>query len=247
MNRGTYPLASSMINGLNRIDIISNNLANVNTAGFKSEALTQGTFNAYLDRSKQTSNQQDISKESISDKSINQISNTIPKIDSKYINQAVGNINITDNNMDFALKEPNHFFKIQLPNGKIALTRDGQFHVSGNNIVNSQGYNVLDKNGESLSIKGDISQQIGITKVDFKNITKIGDNNYLETNQQNSTQIRPTSDILIRGAVEKSNVNAIKSMVNLIEAHREFELNQKALMTIDNLNDKSINKVGATS
>jgi len=53
MNQGVYPLAASMINQINRLDQISNNLANVNTNGFKQEGTTETTFNYYLDRAKQ--------------------------------------------------------------------------------------------------------------------------------------------------------------------------------------------------
>ena len=50
MNQGTYPLAASMINQFNRLDQISNNLANINTNGFKQEGTTETTFNYYLQK-----------------------------------------------------------------------------------------------------------------------------------------------------------------------------------------------------
>lgn len=50
MNQGTYPLAASMINQFNRLDQISNNLANINTNGFKQEGTTETTFNYYLSK-----------------------------------------------------------------------------------------------------------------------------------------------------------------------------------------------------
>ena len=50
MNQGVYPLAASMVNQINRLDQISNNLANVNTFGFKQEGTTETTFNYYLER-----------------------------------------------------------------------------------------------------------------------------------------------------------------------------------------------------
>ena len=53
MNQGTYPLAASMINQINRIDMISNNLANSNTTGFKQEGTSEGSFNYYLQRAEQ--------------------------------------------------------------------------------------------------------------------------------------------------------------------------------------------------
>ena len=53
MNQGTYPLAASMINQFNRLDQISNNLANINTNGFKQEGTTETTFNYYLQRAQE--------------------------------------------------------------------------------------------------------------------------------------------------------------------------------------------------
>ena len=77
MNQGTYPLAASMINQFNRLDQISNNLANINTNGFKQEGTTETTFNYYL---KKAQEQGEIPTK------INSVTNNIPKIDSKFIN-----------------------------------------------------------------------------------------------------------------------------------------------------------------
>ena len=74
MNQGVYPLAASMINQINRLDQISNNLANINTNGFKQEGTTETTFNYYLER---------MQKEATPPNNINIITNNIPKIDSK--------------------------------------------------------------------------------------------------------------------------------------------------------------------
>ncbi len=52
MNQGVYPLASSMVNQINRLDMISNNLANTNTTGYKQENIVEGSFNHYLDKAK---------------------------------------------------------------------------------------------------------------------------------------------------------------------------------------------------
>ena len=81
MNQGVYPLAASMINQINRLDQISNNLANVNTLGFKQEGTTETTFNYYLQ--KMESQQKLMLKESV-------VTNNIPKIDSRYTNAEMG-------------------------------------------------------------------------------------------------------------------------------------------------------------
>jgi flagellar basal-body rod protein FlgG len=261
VNKGVYPLAAAMINGLNRIDTISNNLANANTAGFKEDNLAQGSFNNYLINAEQNkyvpkSLQQTSTDNSLSSNiqksklltahNLNTTINTIPKIDEKYMNQEMGKITVTENNLDFALKDPDTFFKITLPNNETVLTRDGQFMVSKDNtIVTKEGYAVMGTNAQPLQANADVASNIAIVRTGFDNIQKIGNNNFRILNDQNTQNIEPNKANLIQGAVEKSNVNTINAMIGLIEAQRTFELSQKAVLTIDTLNDRSINKVGS--
>jgi flagellar basal-body rod protein FlgG len=114
MNQGTYPLAASMINQFNRLDQISNNLANINTNGFKQEGTTETTFNYYLQR---------VQEQNTTPTKINIVTNNIPKIDSKFIDSQMGPIVTTGNTLDFALNNPDTFFKIQNANGDIVYTR----------------------------------------------------------------------------------------------------------------------------
>ncbi len=101
MNQGTYPLAASMINQINRLDMVSNNLANVNTNGFKQEGSTEGSFNYYLQRAQQ---------EGFIPSKVNEVTNTIPKMDSKFIVSEQGPIMPTGNSLDFALSQADTFF-----------------------------------------------------------------------------------------------------------------------------------------
>ena len=137
MNQGTYPLAASMINQINRLDQISNNLANVNTSGFKQDGLTETTFNYYLQRAQ---------TEDFTPTKISTITNNIPKIDAKYIDSEVGPITSTGNKLDFALEQPDTFFKLQDKNGDIVYTRDGAFKVLDGFLVDSNGNNILKSN-----------------------------------------------------------------------------------------------------
>ena len=115
MNQGTYPLAASMINQVNRLDQISNNLANVNTNGFKQEGTAETTFNYYLQRAQE---------QNVMPTKISTVTNNIPKIDSKFINSEMGPIAMTGNNLDFALNSPDTFFKVQNAAGDIVYTRE---------------------------------------------------------------------------------------------------------------------------
>ena len=236
MNAGTYPLAAAMINQLNRVDTISNNLANANTNGFKQEGLSEGSFNNYLQKA-QAKGETPL-KES-------EIFNTVPKIDAKYISSEQGAIVPTANEMDFALKHPDTFFMVQGKGGEVLYTRDGAFKSLDGQVVTGNGMAVLSADGEPLSTEDAFGPLVGVVKVDFTNLEKVGDNNYRLKNQNERELIEDNSEFVLQGAVEKSNVNSVTAMVALIDAHRRFEQAQKGVMTIDEINSKVIERIGS--
>ena len=238
MNQGVYPLAASMINQINRLDQISNNLANVNTLGFKQEGTTETTFNYYLQ--KMESQQKLMLKESV-------VTNNIPKIDSRYTNAEMGPIVMTGNSLDFALNEPDTFFKIQNENGDIVYTRDGAFKNLDGFLVDSNGNNVLNADNEAIVIEDGFESQIGVAKTPYTNLEKMGDNTYLVKNVDEAEQIENNDGMIVRGAVEQSNVNSVTAMVELIDAHRRFDQSQRAIKTIDDLNAGLIEKIGGNT
>ncbi|MCR1816569.1 flagellar hook-basal body protein [Aliarcobacter butzleri] len=238
MNQGVYPLAASMINQINRLDQISNNLANVNTLGFKQEGTTETTFNYYLQ--KMESQQKLMLKESV-------VTNNIPKIDSRYTNAEMGPIVMTGNSLDFALNEPDTFFKIQNENGDVVYTRDGAFKNLDGFLVDSNGNNVLNADNEAIVVEDGFESQIGVAKTPYTNLEKMGDNTYLVKNVDEAEQIGNNDGRIVRGAVEQSNVNSVTAMVELIDAHRRFDQSQRAIKTIDDLNAGLIEKIGGNT
>ena len=235
MNQGTYPLAASMINQINRLDQISNNLANINTNGFKQEGTTETTFNYYLERAQENNT---------SPTKINTVTNNIPKIDGKFINSEMGPIAMTGNTLDFALTNPDDFFKIQNSNGDIVYSRDGAFKNLDNFLVDSNGNNVLNADNEPVVMEGNISSQIGVVKIPYNNLEKIGDNIYSIIDSNNMEIFDNNDNLVVQGAIEKSNVNSVSAMVELIDAHRRFDQSQKAITSIDQLNAGLIEKIG---
>ena len=237
MNSGTYPLAAAMVNQLNRVDTIANNLANTNTTGFKQEGLSEGSFNAYLQKAQEA--RKTPTKEA-------QVFNTVPKIDAKYINPQMGGIVPTGNPFDFAIQDPNMFFKVEDQNGNIHLTRDGSFKSLDGVLVTQNGYRVLGNNDAPILTNEDnFAETIGLVKTDFNNLDKIGNNNYKVKDQDQLDDVFNNEGFLSQGVIEKSNVNGIKQMVALIDAHRRFEQAQKAVLGIDETNSKLIDKVGS--
>ena len=238
MNQGTYPLAASMINQVNRLDQISNNLANVNTNGFKQEGTAETTFNYYLQRAQE---------QNVMPTKISTVTNNIPKIDSKFINSEMGPIAMTGNNLDFALNSPDTFFKVQNAAGDIVYTRDGAFKNLDNFLVDGNGNNILNANNEPIVVDGDVSSQVGVVKISYENLEKIGDNTYLPKNPNQMEVFENNDNLVVKGAIEKSNVNSVSAMVELIDAHRRFEQAQKAVKTIDDLNASLIEKIGSNT
>ena len=238
MNQGTYPLAASMINQFNRLDQISNNLANINTNGFKQEGTTETTFNYYL---------QKMQEENIAPTKINTVTNNIPKIDSKFINSEMGPIAMTGNALDFALNNPDTFFKVQNTNGDIVYTRDGSFKNLDGFLVDGNGNNVLNADNEPIVVEDNFVSQIGVTKTPYTNLEKIGDNTYRLKNPNELEIFENNDNLIVNGAIEKSNVNSVRSKVELIDAHRRFDQSQKAISSIDSLNASLIEKIGSNT
>lgn len=239
MNQGTYPLAASMINQLNRVDVAANNLANSKTAGFKEEGLAEGSFNNYLKKAQLNGENSSY---------INEITNKVPKIDQKFIIEKQGAIIQTGNDLDFALTTPATYYGVLTQNGEIQYTRDGSFKNLDGFIVDSNGNNIISEGGEPLAFEDGFEEVIGVFKINSENIQKVGDNNYkLKDETREAQQVVAVEDnrsYILKGSIETSNVNAITAMVALIDAQRSLERAQKGLTGIDELNSTVIQKLG---
>jgi len=236
MTQGIHQLTASMVNQLNRVDVISNNLANANTVGFKEENLAEGSFNRYLKQ--QEKKDEVVLKESL-------IMDTIPKIDASYKSEAVGSIKQTGNNLDFALKTRDMFFKVKNEQGNIEYTRDGSFKAVDGKLVNQNNFPILDNDNNIIDINNpNFASSISVVQTDFKNLDKIGNNNYKAIDEKDISVINNPNEYMLQGALENSNVNTIRTMVGLIEAQRKFEQSQKAITGIDQINGKVIDSIG---
>lgn len=236
MTQGIHQLTASMVNQLNRVDVISNNLANANTVGFKEENLAEGSFNRYLRQ--QEKKDEVVLKES-------EIMDTIPKIDASYTSKAVGAIITTGNPLDFAIEDPSMFFKVQNAQGDVEYTRNGSFKNVDDVLVNQNGYPVLDNNNAPINTTNpNFQNTIGLIQTDFTNLEKVGNNNYTAKADDAIAVVANPINSINQFELEQSNVNTIRTMVGLIEAQRKFEQSQKAITGIDEINSKVIDSIG---
>ena len=234
MNQGVYSLAASMINQLNRVDVLSNNLANSNTVGFKQDNLVEGSFNYYVQKNEKTP--ENITKYS-------QIANTIPKIDGDYIDTNVGSLVVTANELDFALNTKDSFFRVKNKNNEILLTRDGSFKNINGFLSTNEGFNVLDSDNEKIAVENGFESLISLVNTNYNNLNKQGDNNYLIKDDKQVKKIQNNDSFLLQGSLEQSNINTITTMVSLIDSQRRLEQAQKASTGIDEINQKLIEKL----
>jgi len=236
-----------------RLSVISNNLANANTMGFKSG---RAVFEDLLYQNvRQVGAQSSEGTQLPSGLMIG----TGVRIVATEKSHAQGNLIQTEGSLDLAI-QGRGFFQVLRPDGSLAYTRDGSFQLSATGeIVTAGGYLVqpaitVPTNAQSVTIGSDgivsvmtagaaAPTQIGnIQLADFANPTglqPIGENQFLESGASGSpttgTPGLNSIGALVQGALESSNVNSVRELVSLIETQRAYEMNSKAISTADQM------------
>ncbi len=269
MQTGYYSAAAGMVTQFNRLDTIANNLANVNTNGFKQDNLIVGDFMRLYKEARDELPHENNTKEGAA--FINRTMARVPQIVDAYTDQSVGGLQKSSNPLDFALSREGLFFAVKTPEG-IRLTRDGAFTVNDEGtLVTKQGYEVLpddyfqseqgitfsnvdssievDKNGQIStnipnSVKLTLNKKLLILQPEnIKLLKKEGDNLYKFDDIKSLTPVGE-SGAVVQGFVEKSNVNAVKMMTQLIETNRLVGMYQKAMDTqMNDMNRDAIEKI----
>jgi flagellar basal-body rod protein FlgG len=236
-----------------RMDVISNNLANANTTGYKSaRASFQDLVYQNLRQPGGQTTEQTQAPSGL-------MLGTGVRVAGSEKLFTQGNIEQTGNSLDLAV-QGRGFLQVTMPDGSIAYTRDGSLHMDQNGqIVTANGYALdpaisVPANAQSITIGSDgtisvslpgqaATQQIGTVQLaDFINPAGLqpnGDNLYLETASSGSPQIGQPGlnglGTLAQGALESSNVNVVEQMVDMIETQRTYEMNSKAVSAADSM------------
>ena len=236
-----------------RMAITANNLANVNTTGFKR---SRAVFEDLLYQ-----NNGQAGAQSSEDTQLNSglmVGTGVRVVATeKIFNQ--GNLVQTGNSMDMAI-QGRGFFQVLTPEGSLAYTRDGTFQVNADGeIVTAKGFTLdpgitIPEDAQSITISGDgivsvlqpgnstVTELGTIQIADFVNpagLQPIGQNLFLETGSSGSPQTgTPGLDgmgTLSQGSLETSNVNTVEELVNMIETQRAYEMNSKAIATAEQM------------
>jgi flagellar basal-body rod protein FlgG len=236
-----------------QMDVISNNLANVNTAGFKrSRAVFEDLLYQTMRQPGAQSSQQTQLPTGL------QIGTGVRPVAAERV-FTQGNLQQTNNEKDLAIQGAG-FFQVLMPDGTAAYTRDGSFSIdSQGQIVTASGYVVqpaitIPSNAITMSIGRDgivtVTQpgvtapvQIGTlqlsTFINPAGLEARGENLYVETAASGSPSTNtPGSNgagTLAQGYVETSNVNVVEELVSMIQAQRAYEINSKSIQTSDQM------------
>ena len=241
---------------------ISNNLANVNTTGFKRDRAVFQDLLYQVNRQPGGLNTQNTELPSGL-----QLGTGVRVVGTaKQFTQ--GNLQITEQPLDMAVNGRG-FLQVQMPDGQTAYTRDGQFELnSDGDVVNPSGYalepninipenatNVtIGRDGTVTAVTDDQAAPINlgqITLVDFINpqgLQAIGNNLFKETNASGD----PTEGeaglaglgTLEQGSIESSNVEVVEELVNMITTQRAYEMNSKVVSTVDQMLQFITNNIG---
>lgn len=242
MLQGIHLATQGMTTLMQKQEQIANNLANVNTTGFKQSGLFTRTMADYL-----TNDQGQVNV------------NSQIRADDTYLDFAEGTPKKSGNPLDVMI-HGSGFFKVMTPhgtrytrNGNFSLNKDGFLTtMDGSKVMGPDGFIRLDKQQQvHIAENGEIYQdtvlkgQLHIT--DFEKpyrLIRTG-NSYLRPQLPDNPERPTTTASLRQGYLESSNVSVMRNMVAMIAAHRNFEADQRAVAALDETAQKAIREVGS--
>lgn len=256
MVKGLYTAYTGMIHQEHRMDVLTNNLANANTNGFKKEGATAQSFDAML-----ALKIKDTSENYRNAKRLG-YNNPGVKIGEGYTDFSEGPMKETGNTFDLALTDKG-FFAIEFVNkngdSSIKYTRDGNFTLDADGYLRTQeGDWVLNTEGQRVQMSTTAETQINISGqviqdgqvVDTIQVTDFEDYDYLTRYGENyfepidgATQTEAPARVYA-GFLESSNMSVVDEMVEMIAVSRAYESNQKVITTIDGTLDIAANQIG---
>lgn len=257
MIRGLYTSGWSMLANSRKMDVISNNLANVSTNAYKKDTVVFESFPDVLARRINQAGNQLSSASSIGHM---ELGSDVGEI---YTYYRQGQLIKTENQFDIAFHGTDTAFftvGVQDDNGNITefYTRDGSFAVNEKGqLVTRDGYLVMGENGPitlgegSFSVNNDgiiVQNNEVIDRLLVKDFENTGELRKYGSNLVQASEEaveREFTGTVMQGYLEQSNVNAIREMVDMIAVMRSYEASQKLIQAQDSTLEKVVNEVGA--
>lgn len=249
VDRGSYVAASGGVFQFWRMEVVNNNLANINTVGYKRQVLVgeQEAFESTLASQLQADPYAATDHEQ---------SPPVSNIRS-YIDFSPGSIQTTERPLDVALKDPRDFFVIDTPDGE-QYTRAGHFTLNSNGQMVTPDGHLVQGDGGSITI-GSNPVNISNTGLVKSGEAIVGQIRVVRFNDTSGLKqvegTRFTNDGLtaaenvdvadmIPNALEMSNMSVVEGMIEMISANRAFGQYAKSQQTLDEMNQQAIREIG---
>ena len=258
MSKGIFTAVSGAIAQSAKLDTVANNLANVNTTGFKRDVQL---FREYLTSYNKEPGAIEAPRVPASIESFyahNGGDKSYVDLDGTFSDFSQGAVRPTGNNLDFAI-EGDGFFEVATPEGA-RYTRAGNFSIDGDGrLITKQGFPVQRQGGGEFRLSGgdltisangevfDRGQSLGqmaLVNIANKDALMKQGANLFAFREGLDPQMAPATEAKVsQGFLEGSNVNVIREMTDMIAATRTFESTQKAIQAYDQMNGKVVNEV----
>jgi len=247
MSRGFYTLASGMLTQQRKIDISSNNISNMNTAGYKREQAVTTNFGSLLiNKYKQNG----INKEATPIENVS----IIRTMEENNTIHSQGSLEETGSVTDFAIKGSG-FFAVD-SNGEILYTRNGSFNIDDEGYLTLQGTGrVQGEFGEinigtdkfnfaedgSITVDEEVVDKIAVYDfVDYSSLNKYRDGMFTSAEEPELAEY-PT---IANKTIERSNVNVTEELTGMMSSQRALQTAAQALKIYDMIQDKAVNEIG---
>lgn len=260
--RALSTAATGMLAQQLNVEVISNNLANLNTTSFKRQ---RNEFQDLLYQNIERVGANTSAQGTVAPSGIQIGVGVRSAATARIVEQ--GNLERTENPLDVAINGRG-FFRVNLPSGEVAYTRAGSFQLDNQgSLVTQEGFLVqpnvaipqeatgitINAEGEvQVTLDGQVQPQV-VGQLDlaiFANdagLEAMGGNLFLETQASGPPNIAPPGTngfgTLEQGFLERSNVNAVTEITNLISAQRAYELNSRVIQTADEMLS-AVNQIG---
>jgi flagellar basal-body rod protein FlgG len=252
MSNAVYQAAAGALIQQYRMDILSNNLANVNTVGFKEDRVSFKLLKT--------------EPEELPGVDVNAMPYMAPVLSGDpsleyYVNFGQGSLRQTGNPLDLAI-EGDGFFNIETPDG-VYYTRKGNFMIGENGLlITPEGYSVQGQSGDiqveeggtvtvdregNIQVNGDTVDSFRVTRfANSRNLKKVGESLFMALDG-GASALAADKFGMLQGYVELANVDPVRGMVEMVESLRVFEAYQKVLETADAVDSQAVGDVGVVA
>ncbi|MFQ3574633.1 MAG: flagellar hook basal-body protein [Thermodesulfovibrionales bacterium] len=237
MFRGVYVAMTGAVLRSREMDIVTNNLANVNTTGFKRSSFSSRMYPVL----------EGIQEEQ---KVIYKDSRSMTTFTNYKIDTMQGAIKTTGNPLDLAISGEG-FFTIEDNKGQRFYTRNGSFTRNKDGfLVTQSGNYVLDRGNQRINIEGnginispDGNVYVGQNLVGQFKIAKVENIEHVSDSLFTGSEVGFAKGDIIQGALEMSNTNPIREMVGIITALKQYETAQKVIQSFDDLTKRAVSDI----